>query len=139
MDIKTVDIEHKNYLGDIKVVQGLLRAFAGKALAYEGNADEFGDMVGAEAKRLANILLGGDKSYPGPAWFGPGQIDVAVAHQQGIVSENPTERVAGGLIRFVAELLALAKSNDPDWQAKSGSLVKKAVYLFMGIPAHLAA
>ena len=133
----TPDISSKKYLGDVQVVSRLLKAFAREALTYSGDPDGFEAFLDGKSRGLARVFLGQHAGFPGPAWFGPGQIDVAVAQEAGIASDDPEERVAGGLNDLVFRLLSLAQDKAPDWKEQSGDILKRYTYVFMGIPPHL--
>ncbi len=131
----------KGYLGDVKTVNSLLRSFARRLLTGNFQDNEaFGQAVDQSAKVLANVFLGKDKQYPGPAWFSPGQVDVHVARRAGIQSKDPAERVAGGLLAMMEELFLLSQRVeteqliDEQWQGTTGEIIDKYANMLLGIP-----
>ena len=130
----------QNYLGDIKVVSGLLKDFVNAFLSREFRDDEEAAEYFADSPTtdiLTEILLGKDKNFSGPSWFSPGQIDVHVAKLCGYINEEPEQRIAFTLIDLAEGLRGLAEQKDPEWQEKSNEILARYTYIFMGIPFEL--
>lgn len=132
--------QSERWLGNIGVVEGLLRQFVHSLLSEKMDPEEFSKELMDGATQLAKVFLGQSKEYPGPKWFSPGQIDVLVGRQEGIDSEDPVERVAGGLIEMIGEFLKLTQSIQKEntlpeqWQWQANAIIEYYVKLFMGLP-----
>lgn len=130
------------YLGDSTVVSRLLVQYASNILKRSWKDDnDLSKAADQGARIVAKILLGQDKQYSGPAWNSPGQIDRHVSHWCGVESDDPEERVAGGLIALLAELYQLGsamskqKLVDEQWQPAAQGVMEKYLGIFMGLPA----
>lgn len=132
-------VKSPNYLGSFKVVSKLVREFAASIMiAKQMDHSE----IELSAKRLAEILLGKDSNYSGPAWNSPGQIDAYVAEREGVESDKPEERVAGGLINMLVELYELnnevveKQALKEQWRDAVMDTMNRYTKLFMGIPEY---
>src|SRR5207237_824984 len=128
-----------NYLGNYKVVNGLLRKFIHDALTG-GHEDDMGAWAEPEALRLADIFLGKDPAYPGPKWFSVGLIDEHLAIRGGTDSDDPRKRVGGALIQMLTEIGELAvrigadKLLNEQWQPAASEIVNRWTDEFLGLP-----
>lgn len=130
----------ENSLGDFTVVNSLLRTFAHEALTSQADgADAFAEELDRSSRELAKVFLGqGD--YTASEWNGPGQIDVYLARQEGVESDDPVERVAGALVNMVLDLMQLGESMGSDnalneqWQPQANQIINDYAHEFMGLP-----
>jgi hypothetical protein len=125
----------KPYLGDYKVVYRLLSHLGNAFLqGTHANAEDLASDVDQAARELAGVFLGKDADFSGPPWNSPGQIDLHVAKRCGIISVHPEERVAGGLVAMVGELLKLASDGRDDWMPAVDHIMTKYTRIFLGLP-----
>lgn len=129
------------YLGDWQTVNGLLRTYAHQVLtADHASAQDLRRAADRGARLLARAFLGQDKRYAVLPWNSPGQIDVYVARRCGIQSDDPEERVAGALVRMVADLYTLAQTIEnqqlvnEQWTGEAGDTIRRCTNLLMGMP-----
>ncbi len=132
----------KNWLGDYKTVDRLLRSLVKETLESKAKTgSEFSKKLDKSAREVAHVLLGYDDRFPPvPHWNIPGQIDEYVAKQEGIESDEPEERIAGALIRMVIQLRELAGTMETEnvlpeqWQFQASGIIGQYVRLMLGLP-----
>ena len=122
------DAVQENYLGNIGVVQYLLRDLAARAIdRYD--PDRKTQSLAADVEdcmKLADIFLGKDPAYaPMPSWNVEGQIDRYVSEhsEMKITGFTPREVMASVFINFLINMYELytyaangAKPEDWEWQ-----------------------
>jgi hypothetical protein len=134
-------VSNPNWLGDYKVVNGLLRQLAHQVLTSDqGDEHQFTQHAEKLCKGVAETLLGKDPKFPGPTWNSPGNIDVYIGRQEGVDSNDPIERVTGGLFNMIGELLTLSGEMgdkfglNEQWQWQAGQIINTYTSKFMGLP-----
>lgn len=134
------EAKQTGYLGNRGTVAGILRNYAFRILTGKfQDADELATATENGAKLLVPVFLGQDKRYPGPAWFGVGQVDVHVAKWSGTQSDDPTERVAGALVSMISKLLELSerihkeKLIEEQWQGAVNDILDQYTDMFLGL------
>ena len=100
-----------NYLGDIQVIEFLLRDFVQRALARRNPPEDpkpNTEKDSEDALKLASIFLGQDPQYaPMPGWNEPGKIDVWIAQELNVQDDTPQLVVACAFVEFLTEMYEL--------------------------------
>jgi hypothetical protein len=132
-----------NYLGDIQVVEYLLREFARTAINRRNPPEDpkpNNEKDKQDCLKLADILLGQNPLYtPMPSWNKPGQIDEWIAQELNVKNETPQEVVACAFAEFLADIYALynlacqPNTKDEQWTPQIDLIVGKYRNLLLGV------
>lgn len=132
----------ESYLGNVAVVQALLRAETADFMQTADNNNSNDTAVkGREiALHLTNILLGLDPTFAGvPGWNEPGGIDRYLAPKIGSLETEPAAVVEQWAIRFLTQLVQVANFAaqpgvlDEQWTSELEAIVDENARLIMGI------
>lgn len=133
--------DEPNYLGDKKVVESILRlaafeAFSALPEAVENNTVEEMLMRVGMDRMPAFFGVDGHKEVRG--FNEPGGVDVFVAKWCGVDSDKPTERLVGGFLAMMSDLLEIEKESQEgalpeqcQWQVDA--IIERYAMIFMGI------
>ncbi len=134
--------KHENYLGDVSVVDAIVRMFIWSCLNRrklvtvneDASAQDLQDCL-----RTASIFLGQDPNYtPMKGWNEPGHIDTFIAERLNVSGETPQEVVAGLFTKLLCDIYDLVNySVQPDtlpeqWTFQVDGIVETYVWILMG-------
>lgn len=132
----------KQYLGDIAVIDGMVRNLFNDALHRRNVQDpKATDADEKDTETLAGILLGKYKEYePQPAWNRPGGVDQWIREQTQIEEDEPVRVVQTALLQKLVDFYKIVTySQQPgvleeQWNWQIDALVADARNLLLGIP-----
>ena len=131
-----------NYLGDLTVINKLLRTYAYTCLkrrATETPVHESSKMDVSEAHDLADIFLGKNKEYqPMLPWNSAGHIDRWLNDSLEVEGDTPQEVVARAIVTFLLEIYRITKESDENplpgrWEKEVDAASSNFTKLFIGI------
>jgi hypothetical protein len=127
----------KNYLGDLRVVDRLLRDLA--IFTIKNWSTDRQDKVNSEVSRVGQIFLGVNSDYVSiPGWNAPGAIDIFLFNKFPFDDSTPEARVACALCEFLEEATDLVPLNQMgespiQLSAKLQGLIRYYAGLFVGM------
>jgi len=129
----------KNYLGDVTVVERLLRGLAFFTLENWRDISKGQKKVISKARRLGRLFLGADKKYVGiPGWNTPGGIDIFLYSKFPFDNSTPEASVACAVNEFLEEttdLMAMEQlgKSDAELSARLQGLIRRYTGFFLGM------
>lgn len=134
----------ENYLGNIGVVEALLRGFLREAIDkrvavnQQGDTDDLRGFIDSRANALADIFLGQSAAYtPQRAWNDPqGGIVDNVRKRFGFSADSKPRDVIKGGLAYILTALAVAEKADElggDWKSAIDEGIEIVLATFLGI------
>ena len=136
-DASLVRDPDKANLGDLTVLNDLLRASVGEALTAKGK-----DAIERVARKTASVLLGKDASHaPVAAWNEPGCIDEVVGEWTGH-GDSPDDTMTNAVLKLYSEIMDVAAySEQPGvtsdlWKDQVTGVINRYALMFIGVAPH---
>jgi len=132
----------ESYLGNVAVVQALLRAEIADFMQTADNQNANATAVkGREiALQLTKIFLGQDETFAGvPGWNDPGRIDRYLAPKIGSTETDAARVIEQWAVRLLTQVVQVANFAaqegvlDEQWTGELESIVDENCHLIMGI------
>lgn len=134
-----------NYLGDPKVVGGILRHFLTRWIAYrecDPSIPAIHNWLYLETEDWAKVFLGQSPEYTAmPGWNTPGKIDHYIKTELHIDGDFPDLVIKIYLASFIARFVSIeslpTSGPDPEGELKAavGELIREATNELMGVKA----
>lgn len=131
-----------NYLGEIAVVNQLLRLYASNLMDQLNNNDKKSWIkeIERQSNSLSRILIGKSKYFQSAnRWNEPGGIDEFCKTYFGATDKNPQDRVKNVVLQFFEELIDIALYAEIEgvleeqWGFQVDAVIEKYALAFIGV------